>query len=71
MRATDGSPAIRLGDGSPYAVSPDGKWVASVLPGETQQLTLLPTRAGDMKNISQPGFNYDFFEWLPDGKRLL
>ncbi len=71
MRATDGSPAIRLGDGSPYAVSPDGKWVASVLPGETQQLTLLPTRAGDMKNISQPGFNYNFFEWLPDGKRLL
>ncbi len=71
MRATDGSPAIRLGDGSPYNVSPDGKWVASVLPGEPQQLILLPTRAGDPKNISQPGFNYDFIEWLPDGKRLL
>lgn len=71
MRATDGSPAIRLGDGSPYSVSPDGKWVASVLLGEPQQLTLLPIRAGDIKNISQPGFNYDFVEFLPDGKRLL
>ena len=71
MRATDGSPAIRLGDGSPYNVSPDGKWVASVLPGEPQQLILLPTRTGDPKNISQAGFNYDFIEWLPEGKRLL
>jgi eukaryotic-like serine/threonine-protein kinase len=71
MRATDGSPAIRLGDGVPQSVSPDGKWVASVLPIEPQQLTLLPTRAGDPKNISQPGFNYDSVEFLPDGKRLL
>jgi len=71
MRNTDGSPAIRLGDGSPYSVSPDGKWVASVIPGEPQQLMLLPTRVGEMKNLSQPGFNYDNAEWLPDGKRLL
>lgn len=71
MRATDGSPAIRLGDGSPFAASPDGRWVASIVPGEPQQLILLPTRAGDPKNISQPGFNYDVVEFLPDGKRLL
>jgi eukaryotic-like serine/threonine-protein kinase len=71
MRNTDGSPAIRLGDGTPYSVSPDGKWVASIVPGEPEQLTLLPTRTGDPKNPSQPGFNYDAAEWLPDGKRLL
>jgi serine/threonine protein kinase/Tol biopolymer transport system component len=70
MRNTDGSPAIRLGDGVPYSVSPDGKWVASVVPGEPQQLTLLPTRTGDVKNLSQPGFDYDSAQWLPDGKRL-
>jgi len=71
MRATDGSPAIRLGDGIPQSVSPDGKWVASILPIEPQQLTLLPTRAGDAKNISQAGFNYDTVEFVSDGKRLL
>jgi serine/threonine protein kinase/Tol biopolymer transport system component len=71
MRNTDGSPAIRLGDGTPYSVSPDGKWVASVIPGEPEQLNLLPTRTGDVRNLSQPGFNYDFAQWLPDGKRLL
>jgi eukaryotic-like serine/threonine-protein kinase len=71
MRNTDGSPAIRLGDGTPYSVSPDGKWVASVIPGEPEQLTLLPTRTGDVRNLSQPRFNYDYAQWLPDGKRLL
>jgi eukaryotic-like serine/threonine-protein kinase len=71
MRATDGSPAIRLGDGSPWAASPDGKWVASIIPGTPEQLMLLPTRAGDAVNLSQPGFGYDNPEWLPDGKRLL
>jgi len=71
MRATDGSPAIRLGDGSPYGVSPDLKWVASIIPGQPQQLWLLPTRAGSPKNLSQPGFDYDFAIWLPDGKHLL
>lgn len=71
MRATDGSPAIRLGDGTPYGVSPDLKWVASIVPGRPQQLWLLPTRAGEPKNLSQPGFDYDFAVWLPDGKQLL
>ena len=71
MRATDGSPAIRLGDGTPYGVSPDLKWVASIIPGQPQQLWLLPTRAGTPKNLSQPGFDYDFAVWFPDGKHLL
>ena len=71
MRATDGSPAIRLGDGTPYGVSPDLKWVASIIPGQPQQLWLLPTRAGEPKNLSQPGFDYDFAVWFPDGKHLL
>ena len=71
MRATDGSPAIRLGDGSPYGVSPDGKWVASIVPGRPGQLWLLPTRAGEPKNLSQPGFDYGFALWTPDGKHLV
>jgi serine/threonine protein kinase len=71
MRATDGSPAIRLGDGTPYGVSPDLKWVASIIPGQPQQLWLLPTHAGEPKNLSQPGIDYDYAVWLPDGKRLV
>jgi len=32
---------------------------------------LLPTRAGDVRNVSRPEFNYEVADWLPDGKRLL
>jgi Tol biopolymer transport system component len=71
MRATDGSPAVRLGDGTPYGLSPDLKWVASITPGQPQQLWLLPTHTGAPKNLSRPGFDYDYAVWLPDGKRLL
>jgi Tol biopolymer transport system component len=70
MRATDGSPAIRLGEGSPYGLSPDGKSLASVVPGRPMQLVILPTGVGETKNISQPGFDYDFAFWMADGKRL-
>ena len=31
----------------------------------------LPTRAGDVRNVSRPEFNYEVADWLPDGKRLL
>jgi eukaryotic-like serine/threonine-protein kinase len=71
MRATDGSPAIRLGEGCPYGLSPNGKWLASVVPGRPQQLLLLPTGVGETKNISQPGFDYDLVFWTPDGKKFL
>src|SRR5262249_55577893 len=30
LRKTDGSPAVRLGDGAAMAISPDGKWVISI-----------------------------------------
>ncbi len=71
MRATDGSPAIRLGDGGPYGVSPDLKWVASIIPGQPQQLWLLPVHAGEPRNLTQPGFDYDVAVWFPDGKHML
>jgi len=71
MRATDGSPPIRLGDGTPYGLSPDMKLVAAIVPGQPQQLWLLPTHAGEAKNLSRNGFDYDFALWLPDGKHLI
>jgi len=71
MRSTDGSPAIRLGDGTPYGLSPDMKWVAASVPGQPQQVWLLPTHAGETRNFSQPGFDYDAVLWVPDGKHLV
>jgi tRNA A-37 threonylcarbamoyl transferase component Bud32/Tol biopolymer transport system component len=72
LRKTDGSPAVRLGDGNRPSLSPDGKFVACIVNnGAETQLTLLPTGAGEARNISTPGMHYERVEWFPDGARIL
>ncbi len=72
LRKTDGSPAVRLGDGNRPALSPDGKWVACIVnDGPRTQLTLLPTGAGEARTISSPGMHYERVEWFPDGAQVL
>ncbi|HEX5228910.1 MAG TPA: protein kinase, partial [Bryobacteraceae bacterium] len=72
LRQTDGSPAVRLGDGNRPALSPDGKFVASIVnDGPKTELSLLPTGAGEARVLSSPGMHYDRVEWFPDGQKLL
>ena len=72
LRKTDGSPAIRLGDGMVPALSPDGKWVSCIVSdGPTTKLTLLPTGAGEARSLGRDGMNYVRAEWFPDGQRIL
>lgn len=72
LARTDGSPAIRLGEGSARALSPDGKWVLSVL-NTPPQLVLLPTGAGEARRLERHGIEQYSFKgnWLPDGKRII
>jgi eukaryotic-like serine/threonine-protein kinase len=71
MRNTDGSPAVRLGEGSGWRISPDGKWVVAQLPGAGQPLRLVPTGTGEAREITHSKLEYDAPSWFPDGKRLL
>lgn len=72
LRKTDGSPAVRLGDGSRPSLSPDGKFVACILhDGAKTELSLLPTGPGESRVLSSPGMHYDGVAWFPDGRRLL
>jgi serine/threonine protein kinase/Tol biopolymer transport system component len=72
LRKTDGSPAVRLGDGNRPALSPDGKWVACIVSdGPRTSLTLLPTGAGEARTIGSPEMHYERVEWFPDGQRIL
>jgi serine/threonine protein kinase len=72
VRKTDGSPAVRLGDGNRPVLSPDGRFVASILNnGPKTELSLLPTGPGEARVISTPGMHYERVEWFPDGEKLL
>jgi Tol biopolymer transport system component len=72
LRQTDRSPAVLLGYGNRPALSPDGKWVASiVIDGPHTTLNLLPTGAGQEHPIPAKGLHYERAEWFPDGLHLL
>jgi len=72
LRKTDGSQAVRLGDGNRPVLSPDGRFVACVLnDGSKTELSLLPTGPGEARVLSTPGMHYESLEWFPDGDKLL
>jgi Tol biopolymer transport system component len=73
LRKTDGSDAVRLGDGIAKALSPDGRWVLAVVRDKSSsQLSLIPTGAGESKLLERgPVQVYRRGAWFPDGKRIL
>lgn len=71
LRKTDGSLAVRLGEGVAVALSPDGKWASSLL-ASSSRLVLLPTGAGEAKDLTRPGMAYGSWgDWFPDSRRVV
>ncbi len=72
LRRTDGSPAVRLGDGTANRLSPDGKWALAITHhGPARHLVLLPTGPGEPQTIESAGLNPQGAVWLPDGNRIV
>jgi eukaryotic-like serine/threonine-protein kinase len=71
MRKTDGSPAVRLGDGTSSVMSPDGKWVASLDLSSPSQIELLPTGAGQPRRLTNDALQHIRVAWVPDGSGLV
>jgi eukaryotic-like serine/threonine-protein kinase len=71
LRKTDGSPAVRLGDGQSLALSLDGKWALSSRGDNQTDLFLLPTGPGEPKQLDGHGIIHSAACWFPDGKRIL
>jgi Tol biopolymer transport system component len=72
VRSIDGSPAVRLGEGSAQSLSPDGKWVSSIHHVTTDpRLILLPTGSGEPRTLPPQGLKILYAQWLPDGRRIL
>ncbi len=71
LRKTDGSQTLRLGEGLPQGLSPDGQWAAAII-SESGRLVLYPTGPGaavgiDIAPIVRPISS----QWFPDGQGLL
>jgi Tol biopolymer transport system component len=72
VRKTDGSPAVRLGEGSSQDLSADGEWAMAIVHSASDpQLAAYPTGAGEPKVFSKEGISVFGASFLPDGKRFL
>ncbi len=69
LRKTDGSPPVRLGDGSGVALSPDGRFVLAVSQ-RNGAWSLLPTGPGQPKPLDFKNVDPGEAAWHPDAKRL-
>jgi serine/threonine protein kinase/Tol biopolymer transport system component len=73
IRKVDGSPPIRLGDGTADTLSPDGKWAISFLQSGPARLKLLSVGPGQSREIALPELErlQNGSHFLPDGKRIV
>ena len=72
IRSTDGSPAVRLGEGNGTSISPDGKRVLAIVhPTTDQQLVIYPTGPGEAKPLPFPTLKVGDAVWLEDNRRFL
>jgi hypothetical protein len=71
VRKTDGSPAVRLGDGFPDSFTYDEKSVLALIPGPKQRLVVLPIGAGEPRTLPDYGYSVRTAFFLPDGRRML
>jgi eukaryotic-like serine/threonine-protein kinase len=71
LRPTDGSPPLRLGDGTSQALSHDGKWVLAVSFQGTSTVSIIPTGTGEPRTLPELSFFPHWGDWLPGDKELL
>ena len=70
VRPTDGSPAIRLGDGVCASISPDRRYVLAGEIGATKAVTLIPIGAGQARQLATD-LAISYGVWLPSGRELV
>ncbi len=70
-RRTNGLPAVRIGEGQAFALSPDGTRALGLRRGTPPTLVVLPLAAGDVVDLPNPGrLDYHCATWMPDGRRV-
>ena len=70
LRKTDGSPAVRLGNGGFGLLSPDGHSVIALV-GAPAKLVLLPTGVGETRDLTDNKTDHFAVAWMPDSKSFV
>jgi len=71
VRKVDGSPAVRLSDGTARSFSPDGAWIG-VRPADADHLEIVPIGVGTARRV--PIGDWEevvWWDWTPDGKQMI
>jgi WD40 repeat protein len=72
LRKTDGSDAVRLGDGRALALSLDGKWALAVQETSQLKLIMLPTGPGEQEILPLGNISEIYWgAWFPDGRQIM
>ena len=69
LRGTDGSLAVRLGDGRARALSADGRW--AIAQTDAADLDVIPTGPGQIIKLGREGLRLSSARFLGDGRQVL
>ncbi len=70
-RAADAAP-VRIGEGNATSLSADGRWALVVDFTSRSRVRVLPTGAGEPRDLPTPGLNdVHAATWHPDGRRVV
>ena len=72
LRDMDGSPPVRIGEGTAMSLSPDGKRVLTVNIAAPHRLVVLPVGVGDSTSLPRGRMEkYAEARWMPDGNGVV
>ena len=71
VRGLDGSPAVRIGEGVGFELSPDGKSVLALVGSPAKrEIVIYPTGPGEIRKIPSGGVNPRAAGWVADGRSI-
>jgi WD40-like Beta Propeller Repeat len=72
VRGLDGGPPIRLAEGIPGGISPDGRTVLALAPGVPTTIKTVPMGPGSAQTLPRGSLeSHTWAAWMPDGRSVI
>ena len=71
VRATDGTPAFHVAEGTCMSMTPDGKWILAKSSGPSHHLNIVPTGLGESRSIDLGEMVVQYAHFLPGAEAAL